>query len=68
VNSIGLSCLARHCPRDNKSMLWTVGIVLLVVWLVGLATFHTFGGFLHILFVIAIVLGLVQIISGRRAI
>lgn len=49
-------------------MLWTIGVVLLVIWLVGLATFHTFGGFLHILFVIAIVLGLVQIISGRRAI
>jgi len=49
-------------------MLWTVFVILLVLWLVGLVASWTFGGYLHILLVIAIVLALIQILSGRRAI
>jgi hypothetical protein len=49
-------------------MLWKVFVGLLVVWLVLLVSRYTFGGFGHILFVIAIVIGLVQILWRRQAI
>ena len=47
-------------------MLWTVFVILLILWLLGLMTSHTMGGFIHILLVIAIVVVLVRIIQGRR--
>lgn len=49
-------------------MLWTVALVLLILWALGLITGYTMGGFVHILIVIAIVAVLVRIISGRRVI
>ena len=48
-------------------MLWTMFVVFLVVWLLGVVTSTTLGGFIHILLVVAILLGLIQILSGRRA-
>lgn len=47
-------------------MLGLIAIVLVVLWLLGLVTAHTMGGFIHILLVIAIVVVLVRIIQGRR--
>ena len=47
-------------------MLYTIAVVLLVLWLLGLVTSSTMGGFIHILLVIAIVMVLVNIISGRK--
>jgi hypothetical protein len=47
-------------------MLWTVAVVLLVLWLLGLITSYTLGGFIHVLLVIAIVVVLVRVIQGRR--
>ena len=47
-------------------MLWTVSIVLLILWLLGLVSSYTMGGFIHILLVIAIVMVLVNLISGRK--
>ena len=47
-------------------MLYTVALVLIVLWLLGLVTGHTIGSFIHILLVIAIIMVLVNIISGRR--
>lgn len=49
-------------------MLWTIFVILLVLWLLGLVTSYTMGGFIHILLVVAIVVALIQIISGRRAV
>ena len=49
-------------------MLWTIFLILLVLWLLVLVTSYTLGGFIHILLVVAIAVALVQIISGRRAI
>jgi hypothetical protein len=49
-------------------MLWTIFVILLVLWLLGLVSSYTMGGFIHILLVVAIVIALIQIISGRRAI
>jgi hypothetical protein len=47
-------------------MLWTIFVILLVLWLLGLVTSYTLGGFIHILLVIAIVVILIRIIQGRR--
>jgi hypothetical protein len=49
-------------------MLWTIAVVLLVLWALGLVTSYTMGGFIHLLLVVAIVMVLVNIISGRRAV
>jgi Family of unknown function (DUF5670) len=47
-------------------MLYTIAMVLLVLWLFGLVTSYTMGGFIHILLVLAIIAVLVQVIQGRR--
>lgn len=47
-------------------MLWTICVILIVLWLLGLVTGTTMGGLIHILLVIAIVVVLVRIIQGRR--
>ena len=48
-------------------MLWTVAVVLLVLWALGLVTSYTMGGFIHILLVVAIVVVLINVIQGRKA-
>ena len=47
-------------------MLYTIAVILLVLWLLGLVTGSTIGGFIHILLVIAVVMVLVNVISGRK--
>jgi hypothetical protein len=47
-------------------MLWTICVILLILWLLGLVTSTTMGGLIHILLVIAIVMVLVNVISGRK--
>ena len=49
-------------------MLYTIAVLLLVLWLLGLVSSFTLGGFIHILLVVAIVMILVNLITGRRAI
>lgn len=49
-------------------MLWTIFVILLVLWLLGLVTSYTMGGFIHILLVIAVAVVLINIIQGRRAV
>jgi len=48
--------------------LWTIGIILVVLWLLGVVTSYTLGGFIHILLVLALIVVLVRIIQGRRPI
>ena len=48
-------------------MLWTIAVVLLVLWAVGLVSAYTMGGFIHVLLVAAIIMVLVNLIGGRRA-
>jgi hypothetical protein len=48
-------------------MLWTVAVILIILWLLGLVTSYTMGGFIHILLVIAIVVVLLNVVQGRRA-
>ena len=47
-------------------MLWTICVVLIVLWLLGMVTSYTMGGLIHILLVIAIIVVLVRIIQGRK--
>lgn len=47
-------------------MLWTIFVILLVLWILGLVSGNTLGGFIHILLVVAIVVVLLRVISGRR--
>jgi hypothetical protein len=49
-------------------MLWTIFVVLLALWLLGLVTSYTLGGLVHILLVVAIVILLIRLIQGRRGI
>jgi hypothetical protein len=48
-------------------MLWTIFVVLLVLWLLGLVSSYTMGGFIHVLLVLALVVLVIQLVSGRRA-
>ena len=47
-------------------MLWTIFVILLVLWLLGVITSYTLGGFIHLLLVLALVVLLIQLITGRR--
>ncbi|MHB8810144.1 MAG: lmo0937 family membrane protein [Desulfobulbaceae bacterium] len=47
-------------------MLWTIAVILIVLWLAGFVSSYTMGGFIHILLVVAIIVILVNVISGRR--
>ncbi len=52
----------------RKRMLWTIFVILLVLWLLGMVSSYTLGGFIHVLLVIAIAVAVIQLISGRRAV
>ena len=53
---------------EENTMLWTIFLVLLVLWLVGFIGFHVVAWYIHILLVIALVVLVIQLIGGRRAI
>lgn len=48
-------------------MLWTIALILLVLWLLGLVSSYTLGGFIHILLVVAIIIVIVNFVQGRRS-
>ena len=49
-------------------LLWTIAVILIILWLLGLVTSYTVGGFIHILLVLAIIVILIRVIQGRRPI
>jgi hypothetical protein len=53
-------------PKEDAAMLWTLFVILLVMWLLGMVSSYTLGGFIHLLLVIALVVMLINIIQGRR--
>ncbi len=59
---------SRASPREEFTMLYTIAVVLLVLWVLGLVTSYTLGGFIHALLVIAIVLVVVRLITGRKVV
>jgi hypothetical protein len=48
-------------------MLWTIFVILLVMWLLGLVSSYTFGGFIHLLLVLAVIVLIINLLSGRRS-
>jgi hypothetical protein len=54
-------------PREGV-MLWTIFVILLVLWLLGVVSSYTMGGFIHVLLVVAVVVALIQLIQGRRVV
>ena len=54
-----------HGKRRNK-MLWTIAVVLLVLWVLGLVSSYTLGGFIHVLLAVALIVFLIQVVQGRR--
>jgi len=61
-------CLAkkRLHHKGRKKMLLTIGIIMIVLWLLGLITTYTIGGFIHILLVVAVIMILIRIIRGKK--
>jgi hypothetical protein len=57
----------RLTERQEVAMLWTIFVILLVLWLLGVVTSYTLGGFIHVLLVIAVIMAVMQLIQGRRA-
>jgi hypothetical protein len=49
-------------------MLWTIAVILVVLWVLGLVSSYTMGGFIHILLVLAIIVIVINVISGRRSV
>ncbi|MFA6131473.1 MAG: lmo0937 family membrane protein [Patescibacteria group bacterium] len=49
-------------------MLWTIVVILIILWLLGLVTSYTLGGFIHVLFVVAIIVVLIRLIKGEKII
>jgi hypothetical protein len=77
-NSHGFCLMAAFCaiaevesrkqkPKENI-MLWTITVILLVLWLLGMVTSYTLGGMLHILLVVAVIMAIVSLVSGRRTV
>jgi hypothetical protein len=64
---LGQSEAATHGnEEEGMDLLWTLAVILLILWLLGLVTSYTLGGFIHILLVVAIVVVLIRVIQGRR--
>jgi predicted ferric reductase len=61
-----ICCDGGNEHREVITMLWTIFVILLVLWAVGLVSSYTLGGFIHILLVLALVVLLIQLIQGRR--
>lgn len=52
--------------QKEEDMLWTIVVILLILWLLGLVTSYTLGGFIHLLLVLAIIVVIINLIQGRR--
>jgi hypothetical protein len=57
-----------HVNEGVIIMLWTIFLILIVMWILGMVSAYTLGGFIHILLLLAVVVVLMQLISGRRSI
>jgi predicted ferric reductase len=67
--SNGLYCWSAEFQRlaeGEKTMLWTIAVILLVLWGLGLVTSYTLGGYVHILLVVAVIVVLIRMIQGRK--
>jgi hypothetical protein len=53
--------------QGGDTMLWTIFVILLVLWLLGVVSSYTLGGFIHVLLIVAVILAVMQLVQGRRA-
>ena len=67
-STLALEVLRREAEEIRTDMLWTIAVILVILWLLGVVTSYTLGGFVHILLVLAIVVVLIRVIQGRRPI
>ena len=58
--------LPRLSEKGVLTMLWTIFVILLILWLLGMVSGSTLGGFIHLLLILAVVVVLIRIIQGRR--
>lgn len=58
--------IINHHPQPLTNMLYTLALILIVAWLLGLVSSYTMGGFIHVLLVVALVVLLVRVIQGKR--
>jgi hypothetical protein len=63
-----LAMKKREQEKRNENVLWTIFVILLVLWLLGLVTSYTLGGFIHILLILAVVVLVINLVQGRRVI
>jgi len=65
---MGRATMRRRSPmKKEATVLYTIAVVLIILWLLGLVSAYTMGGFIHVLLVIAVVVILLRLISGRQA-
>jgi asparagine N-glycosylation enzyme membrane subunit Stt3 len=60
-----LQLVEHAASKKGASMLWTITVLLLILWLLGMVSSYTLGGFIHILLVLAVVAVLIRLIQGR---
>jgi hypothetical protein len=58
-------CCIASATKEDFQMLWTIAVILLILWLLGMVSSYTLGGFIHILLVLAIITVLIRLIQGR---
>lgn len=58
--------LPLHIAKETKKMLWTICVILLILWVLGMATAYTAGGLIHLLLLVAVVVMVFRLIQGRR--
>jgi len=66
VPKVDLNGWTNSVLRKESNMLWTICVILLILWLLGFLSGYTMGGVIHVLLVIAIVVVLIRVIQGRR--
>ncbi len=66
INHFILSLRLKLQTHKGDSMLWTIFVILLVLWLLGMISAYTLGGFIHILLIIALVVLVIRLIQGKR--
>jgi membrane protein YdbS with pleckstrin-like domain len=67
---VGAQCVRQQSIQnklEGNLMLYTIAVILIVLWLLGLVTSYSMGGFIHVLLVVAIIMVLVNLITGRRS-
>jgi hypothetical protein len=62
---VGSSHCAPSHRKEDEIMLWTIAVVLFVLWIMGFAAFHVTTGFIHILLLLAVIAVVVKLVSGR---